>query len=350
MAVEHLALGQALHARGEHILLADLVEEGVLGQQRRGGERAERHGGDRQRDMPEVVGDLPVPGHEVPVLRGQPAQGEDLPERAAGEEHDQQDREEEARDGIADDDDGRGPDVEGGAVPHRLPDAERDRDRVGEQRHPEAEGDRDRQLLLDELQHRDVAEIALAEIEAGIVPDHLEEALVGRLVEAELRFELLDELRVEALRAAIAGRGVAGTRACAAGALRAEIASAAGDARGGAGILPLQLRDDALHRAAGRELHDHEGDEHDPEDRRDHEKHAACDIGEHQAPALAGRCGRDGCRGSRTRISSRSPACGRTRYAPPRSRRDRDREARLPPVPIRPAAQARGWSGERCRR
>ena len=36
---------------------------------------------------------------------------------------------------------------------------------------------------------------------------------MGRLVEAELRFELLDELRVEALRAAIAGRGgVAGAR------------------------------------------------------------------------------------------------------------------------------------------
>ena len=80
---------------------------------------------------------------------------------------------------------------------------------------------------------------------------------MGRLVEAELRFELLDELRVEPLRAAIAGGGVAGTRARAAGALpRREVAAAAGDAGGGAGILPLQLRDDALHRAAGRELHD----------------------------------------------------------------------------------------------
>ena len=50
---------------------------------------------------------------------------------------------------------------------HRLADAERDRDQVGQQRHPEAERDRDRQLLLDQLQHADVAEIALAEIEAA---------------------------------------------------------------------------------------------------------------------------------------------------------------------------------------
>ena len=38
VAVEHLSLGQALHARGEHVLLADLVEERVLREQGRGGE------------------------------------------------------------------------------------------------------------------------------------------------------------------------------------------------------------------------------------------------------------------------------------------------------------------------
>ncbi len=55
----------------------------------------------------------------------------------------------------------------------------------------------------------DVAEIALAEIEAGIVPEHQAEALERRLVEAELLLELCDEFRVEPLRAAILARRIA---------------------------------------------------------------------------------------------------------------------------------------------
>ena len=43
VAVEHLVLAQALRARRHHVLLADLVQERVLGQERRGRERAERH-------------------------------------------------------------------------------------------------------------------------------------------------------------------------------------------------------------------------------------------------------------------------------------------------------------------
>src|SRR5215471_17642394 len=58
VAIEHLVLAAALGARGEHILLADLVEEGVLGEQRHGGERGKPHGEDRQYQMPEIVEDL----------------------------------------------------------------------------------------------------------------------------------------------------------------------------------------------------------------------------------------------------------------------------------------------------
>ena len=97
VVVEHLPLAAALGARGHHILLADLVEERVLGQQRHGGEGAERHRDQRQREVPEIVDDLPVPGKLRPAVRGQPAQREDVEERAAGEQDDQQDREQEAR-------------------------------------------------------------------------------------------------------------------------------------------------------------------------------------------------------------------------------------------------------------
>ncbi|MGY3294847.1 hypothetical protein ACVWWP_007914 [Bradyrhizobium sp. LM3.6] len=85
----------------------------------------------------------------------------------------------------------------------RLADAERNRDQVGQQCQPDAERDRDRQLLLDQLDHADIAEVALAEIEAGEIPHHQREPLGRRLVEAELHLQLLDEIGIEALRAAI---------------------------------------------------------------------------------------------------------------------------------------------------
>ncbi len=136
---------------------------------------------------------------------------------------------------------------------HRLADAERDRDQVGEQRDPQAERDRHRHLLEDQVEHRDVAEIAVAEIEAGIVPQHLAEALERRLVEAELLLELGDEFRVETLRAAVFRRAFAATVGAAAA---AGIAAAAGNAVGGVAALAGQLGDDLLDRAAGRELDD----------------------------------------------------------------------------------------------
>ena len=77
---------------------------------------------------------------------------------------------------------------------------------------------------------------------------------------------------------------------------RAEIAAGGtGDARGCAGIVTGKLRDDALHRAAGRELHHDERHQHDPEDGRDHEQDAADDIGAH---VLAGLVSRPRCAGA----------------------------------------------------
>src|SRR5262250_1360849 len=107
---------------------------------------------------------------------------------------------------------------------HRLANAERNRDQIAQQRHPDSERDRNRELLLDELQHADIAEITLAEIEAHIVPQHDEEALVSRLVKAELLFEALDEGGVEPLRAAVLGIDL-GRGPARRGAARAKIAA-----------------------------------------------------------------------------------------------------------------------------
>src|SRR5690606_14835995 len=99
--------------------------------------------------------------------------------------------------------------IEGRAVLHRLADAERDRDQIGNQRDPQAERDRYRHFLQDQVDHGNVAEIALAEIEAGIVPNHQAEALERWLVEAELLLQLGDEFGIEPLRAAIPRIGTA---------------------------------------------------------------------------------------------------------------------------------------------
>ena len=56
--------------------------------------------------------------------------------------------------------------------------------------------------------------------------------------------------------------------------------------------VPGQLRDHALDRAAGRELHDDERDQHDPEQGRDHEQDAADDIGGHRHVRLVSRVAR----------------------------------------------------------
>jgi len=94
----------------------------------------------------------------------------------------------------------------------------------------------------------------VAEVEARIIPQHDEKALIGRLVEAELLFQALDEFGIEALRAAIF-RVEVHLRAALHPAARAEIAArGAGDARSRAGIGAGELRDDALHWAAGRKL------------------------------------------------------------------------------------------------
>src|ERR1019366_10181466 len=111
---------------------------------------------------------------------------------------------------------------------------------------------RDRHLLPDQGEHVHVAEIALAEIEPAVVPQHQTEALIGRLVEAELLLEAGDEFRIEPLGAAVFGAGRIG-RAAAHLPARPEVARGTGDARGPAGVGAAELGDDALDRTAGRE-------------------------------------------------------------------------------------------------
>jgi len=151
------------------------------------------------------------------------------------------------------------------------------------ERHPDAERDRDRQLLLDQLQHADVAEIAFPEIEADVVPQHQAEALIGRLVEAELLFQLFDEFGIEPLRAAVFRRHGVDARSALRQAAVAEVAAGrSGNARGRAGVGAGELGDHLLDRAARRKLHHDERYQHDAEHGRYHEQQTADDVGCHE--------------------------------------------------------------------
>src|SRR5262249_37535876 len=155
--------------------------------------------------MPEIVDDLSGNRQLRPIVGGQSAQREDIEERAASEQNDEQNGEQESRDRVADDDHARSPRVELRAVLDRLANAERDRDQVSQERQPGSERNRDRQLLLEELKKGGVAKIAHAAIEPRLVPQHQEKSLVSWLVEAELLFQALDEFGVEALSTAVFG-------------------------------------------------------------------------------------------------------------------------------------------------
>ena len=67
MAVQHLSFVESLGPSGLHILHADLVKKGVLGEHRQTGKAAYHHGGDGQGDMPEVVLDAIGPAHGFPA-------------------------------------------------------------------------------------------------------------------------------------------------------------------------------------------------------------------------------------------------------------------------------------------
>ena len=281
MAIEHPVLGQALGSRRHHVLLVDLLEEGVLGQHGEGGEGTHHHGDERQRHMPEVVSDAGWPGQAIPVVRDQAAQGEPLGEAPAGEQQDQQDGEEKGGNGVADGHDARGPGIEARSVAHRLGDAERDRDQVGDERGPKADRDRDRHLLDHEIDHRGIAEETLAEIEAGIVAQHDEVALQDRLVEAVVFLDPLDEGRVEAAGSAIGAGLVLAARGGGRPAAQ-HFASGPRDAGGRGLSRALELGQQLLHRAAGCHLDDEEVEGHDAEQGRHDEQQAANEVGEHR--------------------------------------------------------------------
>src|SRR5690606_22010237 len=124
--------------------------------------------------------------------------------------------------------------------------------------------------------------IALAQTKTQVVPQHQAETLIGRLVEAELAFQLGNEFGRQALCAAVFTAAAAAE----------HLAAAAGDAPGRRG-LTFELGDDLLDRPAGQKLGEDEIDQQDAEQRRHDQQQPAKEISPHQAsprPVGPGAC------------------------------------------------------------
>ncbi len=202
MPVKHLFLFQTLGPGGHHILLADLIEERVLGQQGEGGKATDDIGRYRQCEVPEVISDFLVPGKFIEIGRRQPPQRKPVQITAPCEQDDQQYRKQEAWYGVTHHDGRTAPDVESRSVGDRLADAEGDRDQVDDQGGPQPQGDGHRHLVQNQFDHRTVPKKGLAKIKGGVIPEHLQESLVGRLVEAVHNLYFFEQLFRQATGAA----------------------------------------------------------------------------------------------------------------------------------------------------
>ena len=259
MLPQHLALAQPLGSGRQHILLADFFQKRVFGQHRGDGKAAQHHGRNRQRDMPEVVGDARAPAQRLPIGRGQPAQRKPL--QLPAKHHQQRHTQHKAGNRIADQHHQRGNEVKPAARPHCLGHAQRHGNQVAEKKRPQPQADRDRKFFLDQLPHILVLVKAVAQIKARKASQHLQEALMHRLVKAIKRLDFLDALCIHTLAAPVA-------RAGAGGALTARIA-------------PLQLGHHLLDRPARHKLHHGKGQQQHAEQGRNHQQQTLEDIAGH---------------------------------------------------------------------
>ena len=142
----------------------------------------------------------------------------------------------------------------------------RDRDHVGDERRPKTQCDRDGHLFKDQVHDTDRAEVAFAEIEAHVVPHHVQEPLQRRFIKAELAFQFFDELFRQAACAHVVVAGPFDNFAATARDAFKHIAAA------------FHLGNDLFDRPAWHELGQREIDDHDPKQGRDHKQQPAQDV------------------------------------------------------------------------
>ena len=118
VSVQHAPFRQSLGAGGEYDCLLISSRNEFLVSMVSVAKAADGQREQGQRQVPQVVRDLAEPAELLPILRGKAAQGEDVQVVAAGQQDDQRNRQNEAWNGVADEDHGAGDESKG--VPSRT--------------------------------------------------------------------------------------------------------------------------------------------------------------------------------------------------------------------------------------
>ena len=281
VAHEYLLLGEALGAGRGDILLVDLLEERVLGEDGQGGKPTNDVCRNREHEVPEVIGDLQVPGKRSPVVGHKPPQRKDPEETPACKEHHKQYGKEKPGDGVPDGDHGGCPHVERRVHLHGLADAQGYGHEIDDERGPHAQGDGHRELVDDELDHGFVAEEAFTEVEGEVVTHHHKEAHVQGPVESVEPLNLGTELCVKTLTATVTLRAVLALLARGHRRLLTRTSSAA-HPLSGTHLSTTVACHDLFHRPPRRKLDDEEVYHHDADESGYDEKNAAYDVIQHR--------------------------------------------------------------------
>ena len=202
--------------------------------------------------VPEAVDKTTPRRKREVVLRFQTAERQHIPETVdrSAEEHLEEHAEGKGGNGVADEDENGGTQIERRAPAYRFGDAQRDAHQIGEEKAGNAEPERDGNALPDEVPRRFVGVLVRMRLESATVPDQpVAVAGENRFVEAVVRIELLPVLLGEIDR------------------------TVGGLCRGGAAARePAHRQQALLHRAAGHELSQQKTNQRNPEKRRDHQQ------------------------------------------------------------------------------
>ena len=193
-------LEHALGARGAHVVLAQHLEHGRAGHAR-GHRRIAIAGGERRPDQHAQVVDRIDPDRHVGDGR-HPRHAEPGLRRDQDAEDDQ-DAEPERRHGDAGDGEGPHHVVDPGILLHGRDGAERDGEQDGGHRRHDRDLQRQLEAQADLLDDRPPGPHRLAEVEGGEALDEAEELHGHRLIGADLRPAVAQDLRIDA---AAAGR------------------------------------------------------------------------------------------------------------------------------------------------
>ena len=190
MANERLVKVHALRKRGTHVVLAEFFERRILHQKSQEREFADHVAENRQNQMVSEVYNLFEEGKVFEIIAREAAQRENVEVRTAREEYNQQDTESVARHHVARENHARRKRITFASVMHRLPEAQRNTDKVTQEERGDSKEQRNRETARNHVPHGEPICVTGAQVQVQNVPEPSQVTLPGGLVKTEVRLDL----------------------------------------------------------------------------------------------------------------------------------------------------------------